>query len=156
MQRLPVKRQKFFPLINFGIQKHYDKINFSNQPFVSHHISKARTNIRYLSRLAKEDKKYAGCSDSQEYLVVEGSKKEESILLYKLIDDPQFQYLKPAGTHLKYGAIKDEPQRAPNSLSFIKVSLVIFAFVYVGGQLSSMGAHLLNKFDIFNLPEEDD
>lgn len=61
---------------------------------------------------------------------------------------------KPPGTHHESGAIKREPSRT--GMGRWKAVGLVLALIYMGGQLSSLGAHMLHEYEIFELPDEND
>ncbi len=55
------------------------------------------------------------------------------------------------GTHLKSGAVLPKPKK--NNGGVMKVFSLLLPFILFGGMLSSTGAEILHKYDIFS-PED--
>lgn len=60
---------------------------------------------------------------------------------------------KPRGTHLKSGAIRNKP--VVNKHGRFNALLLVLLFIFLGGQLSSIGARVLHDNEIFSLPEDE-
>ena len=63
--------------------------------------------------------------------------------------------IRPKGTHLKSGAVRECPDKII-SFGRFRAFLLVLAFIYCGGQASSLGARLLHDYEIFELPDDDD
>ena len=66
---------------------------------------------------------------------------------------PDFR-LKPPGTHSESGAIGCRPKT--NKLKGCLAFCLAFTLIYCGGQLSSFAAHMLDEYEIFSIPDEDE
>lgn len=70
------------------------------------------------------------------------------------LDESKQKEYRPPGTHLENGAIKDKPEI--NRLGRLQAFVLVAAFIYIGGLLSSLGARALHEYEIFTLPDDDD
>ena len=66
---------------------------------------------------------------------------------------PDFR-LKPPGTHSESGAIGCRPKT--NKVKSCLAFCLVFTLMYCGGQLSSFAAHMLDEYEIFLIPDEDE
>ena len=66
---------------------------------------------------------------------------------------PDF-YLKPPGTHSESGAVGCRPKT--NKVKSCLAFCLVFTLIYCGGQLSSFAAHMLDEYEIFSIPDEDE
>jgi len=81
----------------------------------------------------------------------------EPTLYMSVGDKTQGKYLfdkRPPGTHHESGAIKKKPTATKRGRW--KAFGLVLALIYMGGQISSLGARMLHEFEIFALPDEDD
>jgi len=62
---------------------------------------------------------------------------------------------RPRGTHYKSGAVMEQPEKIA-SFGRLRALFLVGVFVFCGGQASSLGAHMLHEYEIFELPDDDD
>ena len=61
---------------------------------------------------------------------------------------------RPRGTHLKSGAVREKPDKIV-SFGRLRAFFLVTAFIYCGGQASSLGARMLHEYEIFEIPDDE-